>query len=71
MSRGESTVRTPAETTVAIIRCLDEAEPPRPSRPALLRQLQAAEQRWRTSTGRARDEAMRDVLRISKALDQA
>jgi hypothetical protein len=70
-------MRAPAETTVAVLRnlaaSLDEADEPRPFRRALYAQLlQEAQERWRNSRGRRkRDEAMRAMLRISKALDQA
>jgi hypothetical protein len=48
-----------------------EADRPRPSQRALYRRLKAAQRRWRSARGRKRDEAMREMLRISKALDQA
>jgi hypothetical protein len=48
-----------------------EADRPRRSQRALYRRLKAAQQQWRKSRGRKRDEAMREMLRISKALDQA
>ena len=67
----ESTVR---ETTIAIIRNLDasadEVEPP-PSQRALYRKLQEAREKWRGSRGKARDAAMAEMLRLSKAIDQA
>jgi hypothetical protein len=48
-----------------------EADRPRPSQRALYRRLKAAQRRWRSARGRKRDEAMREMLRLSKAIDQA
>jgi hypothetical protein len=70
-------MRRPAETTVAVLRAVDAnlmlldgplSRCP-PTRGALQAELLQAEQRWRTSRGRRRDEAMREMLRISKAID--
>jgi hypothetical protein len=44
---------------------------PRPSQRALYRRLQVVQRRWETSRGKRRDEAWREMLRISKAMDEA
>jgi len=48
-----------------------EADRPRPSQRALFRRLQDAQRRRRKNRGRKRDEAMREMLRLSRAIDQA
>ncbi len=49
---------------------IDEiAEARSPSPRVLLAKLQAAQERWRNSTGRERDRAMARVLRLAKAID--
>jgi hypothetical protein len=48
-----------------------EATRPRPSQRALFRRLQDAQRRRRKNRGRKRDEAMREMLRLSRAIDQA
>ena len=48
---------------------IDDARPP--SSRVLFARLQAAQERWRNSTGRKRDEAMTEVLRLAKAIDAA
>jgi hypothetical protein len=61
-----------AETTVAVLRSLDEADEPRPSQRALYTELQDAQDRWRSArSSKARNEAMAEMLKISKAMDQA
>jgi hypothetical protein len=59
-------------TLRGVAACIDdvEADRPRPSQRALYRRLQAAQRRWRVSRGKKRDEAWREMLRISKAMDQ-
>ncbi len=60
-------------TMKAIAACIDdmEADRPRPSQAALHRKLQDAQRRWRNSRGAKRDEAWRDMLKISKQMDEA
>jgi hypothetical protein len=60
-------------TVRAIAACIDDmnADRPRPSQRALYRQLQAAQRKWRDSRGKKRDEAWREMLRLSKAMDEA
>ena len=60
-------------TMTAIAACIDdiEADRPRPSQAALYRRLQDAQRRWRYRRGAKRDEAWRDMLKISKAMDEA
>ena len=66
------------EPTIAILRglaaCIDdmEADRPRPSQRALYRELRDAQRRWRSArSSKARNEAMAEMLKMSKALDQA
>jgi hypothetical protein len=59
---------TKRATLRAIGACIDDMESDKPSA-ALYRQLQDAQRRWRNSRGRKRDAVMKEMLRISKALD--